>query len=150
MEFTTIVNLTSLFSFYYPYAFLKKEKGRRYCIASIRPSVMLSPTKQLDEIQPNLVCVCVCVTHMNRVCNSRFLCPAPWDPGEGSKGQMSLNVNYKVIFIDFYTKLCVCSQKGKILNISNGICILSPGPCPRGWTLGRQGGSKIFVSNMVI
>ena len=32
--------------------------------------------------------------------------PAPWGPGEGSKGQISLNFHYKVNFKDFYTKLC--------------------------------------------
>ena len=41
----------------YPHAFLKKRRG--YCNRlrpSIRLSVMLSPPKPLDEIQPNLVC----------------------------------------------------------------------------------------------
>ena len=36
---------------------------------------------------------------------------APWGPGEGSKGQISFNFNYKVNFKDFYSKLCVCSHK---------------------------------------
>ena len=31
-------------------------------IAPVRLSVMLSPHKPLDEIQPNLVCVCVLLT----------------------------------------------------------------------------------------
>ena len=35
----------------------------------------------------------------------QFFCPAPWGPGEGFKGQMSFNFNYKVNFKDFYTKL---------------------------------------------
>ena len=46
--------------------------------------------------------------------------PVPWGPGEGSKGQISFNFNYKVNFKDFYSKLCVCSHKGKIQNISDG------------------------------
>ena len=31
---------------------------------------------------------------MNRVCNGHFFCfgPAPWGPGEGPKGQISLNI----------------------------------------------------------
>ena len=33
------------------------------------------------------------------------------DLGMRSKGQISLNFSYKVNFIDFYTKLCVCSDK---------------------------------------
>ena len=57
---------------------------------------MLSPPKPLEEIHPNLVCE---------------LLTGPWGPGEGSKGQISLNFNYKVNFKDFYTKLCVCSDK---------------------------------------
>ena len=32
-------------------------------------------------------------------------------PGEGSKGQISLNINYEVNYKDFYTKLCECSHK---------------------------------------
>ena len=45
----------------YPHAFLKKRRGYCYRLRpsvrlSVRPSVMLSPPKPLDEIQPNLVC----------------------------------------------------------------------------------------------
>ena len=31
--------------------------------------------------------------------------PAPWGPGEGSKGQIWYNFNNKINFEDFYTKL---------------------------------------------
>ena len=49
---------------------------------------------------------------MNGACNIMlFFGPALLDPGEGSKGQISFNFNYKVNFKDFYTKLCVCSNK---------------------------------------
>ena len=41
----------------------------------------------------------------------QFFCPASQGPGEGSKGQISFNFNYKVNFKDFYPKLCVCSHK---------------------------------------
>ena len=52
---------------------------------------------------------------MNGACNSIFFFgPAPWGPGEGSKGQISFNFNYRVNFKDFYAKLCVCSHKRKI------------------------------------
>ena len=37
--------------------------------------------------------------------------PTPWGPGEGSKGQISLNFKNKDNFKDFYTKLCGCSYK---------------------------------------
>ena len=116
---------------------------------SVRPFVMLSPPKPLGEIQPNLVCELL--TCMGRA-TSNFFGPAPWGPGEGSKGQI-FNFNFKVNFKDFYTKLCVCSHKLKIQNISDGIFILSPGSGPRGGTLGCCGvprWSKFFFSNMVM
>ena len=41
-----------------------------------------------------------------------FFGPAPWGPGEGSKGKISFNFNYKVNFKDFlYQTSCVLSQK---------------------------------------
>ena len=44
----------------------------------------------------------VWVTHMNGACTSTiFWVPAPWGLGEGPKGQISLNLNYKVIFKGF-------------------------------------------------
>ena len=52
---------------------------------------------------------------------------APWGCGEGSKGQISFNFNYKANFKDYYTKLCVCSHKLKIQNISDRIFILCLG-----------------------
>ena len=70
--------------------------------------------------------------------------PHPLDPGEGSKGQISFIFNYKVHFKDFYTKLCVCTHKWKIQNISDGIFILSPGPCPRAGTCGCLGAKIKF------
>ena len=49
--------MLALIAAYYPHPFLKKRRG--YCNRlrpSVRSSVMLSPPKPLDEIQPNLVC----------------------------------------------------------------------------------------------
>ena len=95
------------------------------------PSIMLSPPKPLDEIQPNLVCELL--TSMARA-TSFFLAPPP---GERSKDQISFNFNYKVDFKDFlFQTLCVCSHKCKIQNISDRFFILSPGSCPRGATWG--------------
>ena len=65
--------------------------------------------------------------------NVNFLSPPP---GALGRGQKSLNFNYKVNFKDFYSKLCLCSRKWKIQNISDGVFILSPGSCPRGGTRG--------------
>ena len=53
----------------------------------------------------------VWVTYMNGICNGTiFGVPAPWGPGEGPKGQISLNLNYKVNIKVFQTKLCVSSH----------------------------------------
>ena len=45
---------------------------------------------------------------------------------------ISFSFNCKANLKEFYTKLCVCSHKWKIRNISDGIFILSPGSCTRG------------------
>ena len=82
---------------------------------------------------------------MNGACNvKKNFGPAPWGPGEGPKGQISFNFNYKVNFKDFYSKLCVCSHKCKIQNILAGFFILSPGSCPRGGTWGYLGAKIKF------
>ena len=83
----------------------------------------------------------VWLTYINGTCNSTiFLVPTPWGPGEGPKGQISLNLNHEVNFKDSLTKLCVSSHNWKIWNISDGIFILSPGSCPRDGTWGYHGG----------
>ena len=59
-----------------------------------------------------------------------FWVPAPWGIWEGPKGQISLNLNYKVNFIkpNFVYLLT---------NISDGIFIWPPRSCPgQGWDLG--------------
>ena len=81
---------------------------------------------------------CVSYSHEWGAQRQFFFGNASWGPGEGSKGQI-FNFNYKVNFKDFYSKLCVCSHKWKIQNISDGIFILSPWSCPRGGTLGHWG-----------
>ena len=112
-------------------------------------SVLLSPPKPLDEIQPNLECEFL--LQMGRA-TANFFGPAPWGPGEGSKGLIIFNYNYKVYFKDFYTTLCVCSHKGKIQNISDRIFILLPGSWVGLWGAGvAQGVIKMFFfSNMVM
>ena len=57
----------------------------------VRLSVMLSPPKSFDEIQLNFVCE----FHEWGVQQHVFGL-APWGPGEGSKGQISLYFNHKV------------------------------------------------------
>ena len=84
----------------------------------------------------------VWVTYMNGICNDTiFWVPVPWGPGEGPKGQISLNLNFK----DFSTKLCVSSHKWKIYNISDRIFLPQPGSCPGvglGGTVGGWGVKK--------
>ena len=80
------------------------------------------------EIQPDLVCELL--TWMAHEPAPFFGSPPPWGLGEGPKGQISLNLNYKVNFKGFLTKLCVSSHKWKIYNISDMIFIRPPGSCP--------------------
>ena len=50
------------------------------------------------EIQPDLECeLLTSMTHAT----AQFLAPSPWGLREGPKGQISLNLNHKVKFIDF-------------------------------------------------
>ena len=75
----------TLWDFIIPTLFFKKELG----ILQSPPSVTLSPPKPLDEILPNLVCELL--TWMG-CATAHFFGPAPWGPGEGPKGQISLNI----------------------------------------------------------
>ena len=80
------------------------------------------------------------VTYMNATCNGVIVwVPAPWGLGEGPKGQISLNLNYKVNFKDFLTKLCVSSHKWKIYNISDKFSFGGLGHA-QGCDLGVPGG----------
>ena len=60
-------------------------------------------------IQPDLVCELL--TSMAHATAHFFGVPTPWGPGEGPKGHISLNLNHKVNFKDFKTKLCASSHK---------------------------------------
>ena len=53
---------------------------------------------------------------MNGTCTCAFfLVPAPWGPGEGPKGQISLNLNYKVYFkVDFHSAAWVMPRGGSL------------------------------------
>ena len=81
---------------------------------------------------------------MNGVCNDTFFFgPAPWGPGEGPKGQISLNIIKFQLLSQFQRflnqTLCVFSQMKDIKHI-DGIFIWPPGSCPRGGTWGYRGG----------
>ena len=96
--------------FIIPTIFLKSEGDT--VIASVRPLCYILPNHwtKFNHIW------CVSYSH-EWVRNVNFFLAPP--PGEGSKGQISFNFNYKVNFKDFYSKLCVCSHKWKIQNISD-------------------------------
>ena len=59
------------------------------------------------QISPLMHIPLWCVSYSHAIAQFFF---APL-PGDRSKGQISLNFNYKVNFKDFYTKLFVCSHK---------------------------------------
>ena len=88
--------------------------------------------------------LCVSYSHVWGVQRKIFFWPRPLGPGEGSKGQISFHFNYKVNFKFFYSKLCECSHKWKIQNISDRFLILSPGSRPRGGTKGYLGAKIKF------
>ena len=86
---------------------------------------------------------------MNRVCNCKLFSPPP---GEGSKGQIPFNFDYKVNFKDFYTKLCVFSQMKDTKHIRQDFHSVA-WVMPQGWdfrALGVPRGSKKKISNMVM
>ena len=78
-----------------------------------------------------------------------FFGPAPWGPGEGSKGQISFNFNYKVNFKDFYREtLCFVSQMKDTKHIRRDFHSVA-WVMPLGWDFGGggwgcPGGQKIF------
>ena len=93
---------------------------------------------------------------MNGACNVKlFFGPAPWGPGEGSKGQISFNFNYIVQsqFQRFlYQTLCVFSQMKDTKHIRRDFYSV-PWVMPQGWdfeALGGALGSNFFFSNMVM
>ena len=119
---------------YYPHAFLKKRKW--YCNRlhpSVHPScyLLLNHWTKFNQIW------CVSYWHELGVQRQTFFGPAPWGPGEGSKGQISFNFNYKVNLKDFYTKLCVCSHK-HIRRDFHSVPLVKP----QGWDFGVLGGTR--------
>ena len=81
---------------------------------------------------------------MNGVCNAIFFFgPAPWDPGEGPKGQISLNIikiQLQSQFQRFLNQtLCVFSQMKDIKHIRQDFH-LTAWDMSQGWDLGEGGG----------
>ena len=99
-----------------PTIFLKKVMGMLQSPPSVRPSVCPSCFLLHNHwTKSNQIwCVCVCVAHMNGVCNGTFFGPAPWGHGEGTKGQILLNIikfQLQSQFQRFFTKLFVSTHK---------------------------------------
>ena len=118
-------------------------------IPSCCMSVMLSPLKPLDEIQPNLVCELL--SWMERA--TAIFGPDPWGPGEGSKGQISFNFNYKVNFKEFIPNfVCVLTnERSKTYQSGFSFCCLGHAPGVGLWgDRGAQVVKNLIFSNMVM
>ena len=108
--------------FYYPHVVFKLASGILQSPPSVRLFVRppICPSRYLlqnhwTKFQPNLVCELL--TRMGRA-TARFLGPTPWGPGEGPKGQISLNIikfQLQRQFQRFLNQtLCVFSQMKNI------------------------------------
>ena len=116
---------------YYPHAFLKKRRG--YC-NRLRLSVMLSPPKPLDEIQPNLVCE----LHEWGVQCQTFLTPPPEALGRGQKVRynlISISKSISKIFIPNF--VCVLTnERYKTYQMGFSFCHLGHVPGVGLWGIG--------------
>ena len=104
---------------FYPHAFLKKHRG--YC-NGLRPSVCPSRYLLLNHWTKSNQIWCVGCSHEWGVQRHIFFGPAPWCPGEGPKGQISLNIiKFQLIqsqFERFFNQtLCVFSHMKDIKHI---------------------------------
>ena len=70
--------------------------------------------------------------------------PALWDPGEGPKGQIAFNFNYKVNFKDFIPNfVCVLTNK-RYKTYQTGFALYRLGHAPGVglWGVGSGGGGE--------
>ena len=75
--------------------------------------------------------------------------PAPWGPGEGSKGQISFNFNYKVNFKDCFANfVCVLTNERYKTNQTGFLfCCLGHAPGVGLWGTGGAQGVKFFFKH---
>ena len=142
-------------SSYYPHAFLKKRRG--YCNRlrpSVRPSVCPSRYLLLNHWAKSNQIWCVRCSHEWGMQRLIFFGPAPWGPGEGPKGQISLNtIKFQLLsqFQRFINHtLCVFSQMKDIKHIRRDFH-LAAWVMLQGWDLGVPWGvvgSKNFFSEI--
>ena len=86
---------------------------------------------------------------MNGACNGKInFGPAPWGPGEGSKGQILFNFNDKINFKDFFISNFVCvltNERYKTYQTGFSFCLLGHAPGARLWgAVGAQGSNFFF------
>ena len=79
---------------------------------------------------------------MNGTCTSTIFCPPPppWGLGEGPKGQLSLNLNYKVNFNDFEPNFVYLLTNERYITYQTGFSFGRLGHAQG--NLGGWGGSK--------
>ena len=139
----------------YPHAFLKKRRGYCYrlrpsvCL-SVRLSVMLSPPKPMDEIQPNLVCELL--TLMGRATSNFFLAPPPGAlrRGQWVKYLISITKSISKIFLPNFVYV-LTNERYKTYQTGFSFCPLGHAPGMGLWgAWGAQGVKKNFFSNMVM
>ena len=78
-----------------------------------------------------------------------FWVPAPWGPGEGLKGQISLNLNYKVNFKVFKPNFSDLLTYERYITCQTGFSFGHLGHA-QGWDLGVPwglGGQNFFLRN---
>ena len=83
---------------------------------------------------------------MNGICNGTiFWVPAPWGPGKGPKGQMSLNLNYKVISKIFKPNFVYLLTNDRYITYQTGFSFGLLGHA-KGWDSGVPWGGQICFS----
>ena len=77
---------------------------------------------------------------------SHFFCPAPWGPGEGPKGQISLNSFTKSISRIFKPNFVCLLRNERYKTYQMGFSFGHLGHAPGAGLWGTVGGQKIFLS----
>ena len=110
------------------------KRHRVYC-NPLRPSVCPSRYLLLNHWTKSNQIWCVSCSHEWGMQRHFFFCPAPWGPGKGPKGQISLNIN-KFQFQRFLNQtLCAFSQMKDIKHIRR-VFHLAAWVMAQGWDLG--------------
>ena len=113
---------------------------------SLLPSVMLSPPKPLDEIQPNLVCELL--TWMGHATSNFFLALPPGVLGRGQKVKYLISITKSISKIFLPNFMCVLTnERYKTFQTGFWFCPLGHWVMPQGWdfrVLGVPRGSKYY------